>query len=215
MRRDREVQAVAIYSLEVGRVGRSTHRAGTAGAHARYITRSRAASAVLGEHMPTGARAAVTWLDQQEAADRKNARVIEKIRAALPRELNARQRQALLRRYLRRIGKGRIPWLAAIHDLGKDAHNPHAHILIRDRDIETGRRIAKLSEKGSCERLRQLWEEETNRALAEAGHAVRIDRRSLKAQGIDRRAERHRGPRRRQRQERANPSLPFPTADLS
>jgi hypothetical protein len=51
--------------------------------------------------------------------------------------------------------------------------------------------------------------------LAEAGHAVRIDRRSLKAQGIDRRAERHRGPRRRQRQERANPSLPFPTADLS
>lgn len=206
---------MAIYSLEVGRVGRSTHRAGTAGAHARYITRKHAASAVLGEHMPIGSRASSTWLDRQEAADRKNARVIEKVRAALPRELTPRQRQALLRRYLWRIGKGRIPWLAAVHDLGKDAQNPHAHLIIRDRDIETGRRVAQLSEKGSCERLRQLWEEETNRALEEAGHAARIDRRSLKAQGIEHRAQRHRGPYRRFRQTRSKSPVSFPTADLS
>jgi hypothetical protein len=213
MRRDREGQAVAIYSLEVGRVGRSTHRAGTAGAHARYITRKQATSAVLGEHMPTGSRAAATWLDRQEAADRKNARVIEKIRAALPRELDARQRQILLRRYLWRIGKGRIPWLAAIHDRGKDAHNPHAHIIIRDRDHETGCRVAQLSEKGSCERLRALWEEETNRALREAGHTARIDRRSLKAQGMDRGPQRHRGPARRARPSPSPQPFSFPTAE--
>jgi len=212
MRRNREVQAVAIYSLEHSSIGRSTHRAGTAGAHARYITRKHAASAVLGEHMPTGASAVSTWLDQQEAADRKNARVIDKLRVCFPIELTSAQRLALVRRYLQRIGKGRLPWIAAVHDLGKDAQNPHAHLIIRDRDIETGRRVAQLSEKASTNRLRKLWEEEANHALQEAGHTVRITSRSLKAQGIDRPPERHRGPRRR-----PHPKSPvsFPTADLS
>lgn len=175
---------MAIYSVHLGRVGRSTHRAGTAGAHARYVVRKSAASVVLGEHMPTGCTSAKNWLNRQEEADRKNARVIEKIRVALPRELHPLQQQRLIRRYVQRMTGGRAPWLAGIHDKGKDAHNPHAHIIIRDRDIETGRRVAELSEKGSCERLRSIWEEEANRALEEAGIHERIDHRSLKDQGI-------------------------------
>ena len=45
---------MAIFSLSHNPVGRSTHAAGTAGAHARYVTRDGAAGLILGEHMPTG-----------------------------------------------------------------------------------------------------------------------------------------------------------------
>ena len=180
---------MAIYSLHVGRVGRSTHAPGTAAAHARYILRRNAASAVLSEHMPEGCRGVQGWLNDQEISDRKNARVIEKIMVALPIELHPLQRQKLVREYCGRITKGRAPWLAAIHDKGKDASNPHAHIIIRDRDIETGKRVAELSEKGSCKRLRKLWEVTANEALARAGQKARIDS-GRKKNG---KAGRHRG----------------------
>ena len=184
---------MAIYSLNVGRVGRSTHAAGTAAAHARYILRQSAVSSVLCEHMPSGRKEVQNWLNGQEQADRKNARVIEKIMAVLPRELHPLQRERLVREYCNRITKGRAPWLAAIHDKGKDAGNPHAHIIIRDRDIHTGKRVAQLSEKGSCDRLRALWEIVANEALSRACQGARIDRRSLKAQGKTRAPGRHRG----------------------
>ena len=185
---------MAIYSLHVGRVGKTTHRPGTAAAHARYILRRNAAGAVLSAHMPEGYRAVQGWLIEQEESDRSNARVIEKIMVALPRELHPLQRQKLIREYCERITQGRAPWLAAIHDKGKDADNPHAHIIIRDRDIKTGRRVAKLSEKGSCQRLRKLWAETANEALERAGQAARIDHRSLRDQKADHTPERHRGP---------------------
>jgi hypothetical protein len=185
---------MAIYSLHVGHVGRSTHPAGTAAAHARYILRGSAAGAVLAEHMPAGSTAAQRWLLAQEAGDRKNARVIEKVMVALPKELHPLQRLKLVRAFCERITKGRAPWLAAIHDKGKDAGNPHAHLIIRDRDLETAKRVAQLSEKGSCEWLRRLWAETANEALARAGQEARIDHRSLQDQRAARSPGRHRGP---------------------
>ena len=187
---------MAIFSLHHASIGRSTHPAGTAAAHARYITRRSAAGFVMAEHLPTGRKAVQHWLNRQEQQDRKNARVIDKIMAALPLELSLPQWQVLTRVYLRKVARDRAAWLAAIHNRGRDRFNPHVHIVIRDRDIDTGERVAQLSEKGSTDRLRHLWEETVNEALAYAGHQARIDRRSLKDQGIDRRPQRHRGPRR-------------------
>ena len=172
---------MAVYALRVGRVGRSTHARGTAAAHARYILRRSAAGAVLSEHMPQGYGAVQAWLNEQEDSDRRNARVIEKIMVALPRELHPLQRQKLIRDYCLSITKGRAPWLAAIHDKGEDAHNPHAHLIIRDRDIGTGKRVAQLSEKGSCKWLRNLWAQMANAALERAGQAARIDHRKRPA----------------------------------
>ena len=180
---------MAIYSLHVGRVGRSTHAPGTAAAHARYILRRSAVTAAFSDHMPEGSTAVQRWLNEQEIADRKNARVIEKIMVALPLELHPLQRQKLVRDYCEAITRNRAPWLVAIHDKGADAGNPHAHIVIRDRDIETGKRVAQLSEKGSCTKLRKLWEAKANEALARAGQTVRIDS-GRKRDGM---AERHRG----------------------
>ena len=190
---------MALYSLEHSTVGRSTHRAGTAGAHVGYVVRASACSAVLAENMPVpriGSKGgeARTWLDAQEEADRKNARVADKLRLALPIELNPAQRAELVRDFARRLGGGRVAWLAAIHDQSGDAHNPHAHLVVRDRDHESGRRVVGMSEKGSTERVRLLWEQAANDALAEAGSAARVDRRSLLEQGVKREPSRHKGP---------------------
>ena len=188
---------MAIYSLNHSSIGRTTHAAGTAGAHVGYITRSSACREVLAERMPSaeaGQRGgeARTWLDAQEAADRKNARVIDKVMLALPCELTAEQQSALVRSFAESVTEGRAPWLAAIHQ--DHPENPHAHLVIRDKDLETGKRVVGLSEKGSTDRLREAWERHANLALEIAGRDERIDRRSLAAQGVDREAQVHVGP---------------------
>jgi hypothetical protein len=190
---------MAIYHLRHASVGRSTHAAGTAGAHVSYITRSGACRKVIGEHMPIPAAGkrggeARKWLDAQEEADRKNARVIDKVTIALPRELDEAQRVELVRTFAAEVTQGRVPWLAAIHDQGKDAENPHAHFVLRDRDLETGKMALRMSQKGSTEMLREKWEHACNAALERAGHEARIDRRTLEAQGIDREPTKHEGP---------------------
>lgn len=144
--------------------------------------------------MPMGRYAASSFLLNEEMNDRKNARVIDKVMVALPLELSLEERKTLIKSFVAEIGQGQIPWIAALHQTGKDEHNPHAHIIIRDRHIETGRRVARLSYKGSTEFIRWLWEEEVNIALADAGHNSRVDARSLKDQGIKRKPQIHIGP---------------------
>ena len=168
-----------------------------------YITRTGACREVIGADMPVPAAGerggeARAWLDQQEEADRKNARVIDKVTIALPRELNAVQRVELVRAFAAEVTQGRVAWLAAVHDQGKDADNPHAHVVLRDRDLETGKMALRMSQSGSTEMLRGTWERVCNTALERAGMDERIDRRTLEAQGIERIPTKHIGPQARQ-----------------
>jgi hypothetical protein len=183
---------MAIFSLHHSFIGRSAHPAGAAGGYVRYITRSEACRTILGERIPLD-RAVYSWLEEQEKGDRKNARVIDRVVVALPAELSREQNITLLHDYAERMTQGRTRWMAAIHDGPGDADNPHAHIVFRDRDVETGRRVMMTTEPGSTERFRQGWEHEVNRALERAGLEVRVDRRSLAAQGIDREPQIHVG----------------------
>lgn len=198
---------MAIYSLNVASIGKTTHAAGTAGAHVRYIARPDACSHLDAEHFPVAdLDEAPAWIDRQEAFDRKNARVLDKVRIALPRELNEEQRAELVRAFCQDITGGRVPWLAGIHQTGEDAHNPHAHIVVRDRDIETGKRVLRWSDSprdrakmdlppNAVDHIRERWEVMANAALQKAGLDARIDRRSLESQGIDREPTIHVGPR--------------------
>lgn len=190
---------MAIYSLHHQPIGKSTQaRPHTSAAHVRYITRPSAASRIDAERMPKKPGGAATFMVASENADRKNARASDKLMLALPRELDAEQRAQLVRGFAEDVTRGRAPWLAAFHDQGKDAHNPHAHLVIRDRDPDSGRRVAGLSEKGSTDRLRALWETHANRALEKAGRSERIDRRTLEEQGIRREPTVHEGPKAQQ-----------------
>ena len=196
---------MAIYSCNVKSIGRTTHAPGTAGAHLLYVGREDAFPSLMAEHMPLDPQEARTWMNGQERADRANARVIDKLRLALPRELDEDQRAALVQAFAHDLTQGRVPWYGAIHQRGEDAHNPHCHLVIRDRDIETGKRVLRLSdstkdrakaglEPKAVEWVRARWEDVANRALEQAGHSVRIDRRTLEAQGIERVPTIHVGP---------------------
>ena len=185
---------MAIYSLHHAPIGKTTQaRAFTAAAHIRYITRKSACSRVLAERMPGQSVRARAWIRKQERQDRSNARVADKVLLALPRELNGVQRAELIRAFAEAVTAGKASWLAAFHESGEDRHNPHVHLLVRDRDQETGKRVCGMSERGSTERLRELWERYSNEALERAGRPERIDRRTLKAQGIERAATIHEG----------------------
>jgi hypothetical protein len=198
---------MAIYSLNVASIGKTTHAAGTAGAHVRYIARPDACSHLDAEHFPVADLGeAPAWIDRQETLDRKNARVLDKVRVALPRELNEEQRAELVRAFCQDVTGGRVPWLAGIHQSGDDAHNPHAHIIVRDRDIDTGKRVLRWSDSprdrakmdlppNAVDHIRERWEVMANAALEKAGIDARIDRRSLEAQGVDRAPTIHIGPR--------------------
>jgi hypothetical protein len=199
---------MAIYSCNLKSIGRTTHLPGTAGAHIRYIARPQAQPVILAAHMPSDPAAARNWIDRAERASRKNARVLDKIRIALPRELDEAQRAQLIRDFMADLTGGRrVPWFAAIHQKGDDSHNPHVHIDIHDRGLDTGNRVLRLSDSTrdrlkaglpgpkAVEWIRDRWEVVCNRALEKAGHDARIDRRTLAAQGIDRLPAIHEGPR--------------------
>ncbi len=189
---------MAIFSLNHRPIGKSTQaRPHTAAAHIRYITRKPALTRLEGRGIPTEREAAQRFFISAEDGDRKNARVADKVMLALPKELDPEQRAQLVRDYAEHVTQGRAPWLAAFHDQGKDVENPHCHLVLRDRDPETGRRVMGLSEAGSTARLRQDWETFTNRALARAQRPERVDRRTLAAQGQARAPTIHEGPRSR------------------
>lgn len=177
---------MAIYSLHHGTIGRTTHKPGTSAAHLRYITRESACAQML-SRLPHGVDCSrdgiAQWLTVCEASDRVNARVIDKLMVALPIELSREQRAALVESFCQEISLGRIPWIAAIHDMRDDAHNPHCHIILRDRDLTTGKRILKTAQTKTTDQFRLQWERAANSALVAAGLDARIDRRSFAARG--------------------------------
>ncbi len=204
---------MAIYSLNHKALGKTRQKqALTAGAHCRYITRAKACTHVMSRHMPSDASKAKAWIEQQEKSDRKNARVCDKVMLALPKELTAEQQHGLVKDFAEDITQGRVPWLAAFHTQGKDEHNPHCHMVIRDRDHETGRRVLytsagpkerkQFAKKGistlRTQDMRETWAEHANQALEKAGSQERIDHRSLKDQEQEREPTIHEGVRARQ-----------------
>ena len=197
---------MAIYSCNLSSVGRTSHAPGTAGCHLRYISRNSAYPHVEAQGIPLDPGAAQVWMDQQEAASRANARLIDKICVAIPRELSRDERAQLVRDFVGDLTQGRVSWMFAIHQDGNDAHNPHSHIAIYDREPGTGQRVLRLSDSArdrekaglvpkGVDWVRERWEHHANLALERAGHDARIDRRTLNAQGIDREPTIHIGPR--------------------
>ena len=151
---------------------------------------------------------AVLWNAVEEAEKRKNSCVARELILALPHELSDKERGRLTRDmafYL--MERYRVAVDSAIHAPvegdGHDSRNYHAHILFSTRELtSTGfgnkTRILddKVTGKEETELIREVWETLANDALKRAGHSdVRIDRRSLEEQGIDRIPQTHIGPK--------------------
>lgn len=173
--------------------------------------------------LPAGAPAwagdrAALWNAAEAAEKRKDARVARDYEVAIPKELTREQgielvrdfAQALVDRYgvaidfnvhrddLRAWDGSEKGWqgyhahvLATTRKLGREGFGDKAAIELSD----TKRKSLGLSNGAAeIEQIRQLWEVAANRHLEQAGVRQRIDRRSLKDQGIDRDPTVHLGP---------------------
>jgi hypothetical protein len=158
-----------------------------------------------------------------EKFERKNGAAYREAIIALPAELSAEQNKALVDDLVSKLAPGK-PFQFAIHAPSSSLEgesNPHVHLMTSDRmddGIERpaehffSRYNARQPEKGGRKKssggrnrvqirddviaTRKLVADTINHHLAINGHEARVDHRTLKAQGVQRKAERHLGPAR-------------------
>lgn len=144
------------------------------------MTRAKACEKVVTVGLSTHPKALERAANQNEQNSRANARVCDTFHIALPIEMTEGERIATTRSFLWQLTDGgRAKAFAAFH--GTDTHNPHIHVMYFDRDAD-GKRVQNMSERGSTEKMRLLWENACNAKLEEFGYDIRIDRRTLEAQ---------------------------------
>ncbi|MGH8143598.1 MAG: MobQ family relaxase [Steroidobacteraceae bacterium] len=152
------------------------------------------------------------WNAAETAENRSNSRVAREYEIALPHELNRAQRAELVRTFSQsladRYGCAVDFAIHAPHREG-DERNYHAHLLATTRTIEPGglgdkttmewsdtnrQKAGLIPAKQEITAVRSLWAELTNEKLRELALEVRVDHRSLTAQGIEREPTAHLGP---------------------
>lgn len=144
------------------------------------------------------------WNTVEKAEPQSNSRVAREYQVALPAELSAEQRLVLARTFSSEIAdRYNVAVDLAIHAPRPegDPRNFHAHLLATTREVTpegmgpkagidmAGDVRAELGLPPAREEFRTLrarWAELANEALREANLEVRIDHRTLEAQGIDR-----------------------------
>ena len=165
------------------------------------------------------------WNAVDAVESRKNARIARQAVMALPKELSREDNIKMVRQYCMEqfVARGMVADIA-IHDIGLDNHNLHAHVLLtmrafdengkwmqkRHREYvldEAGNRIRgedgkwifrdihlELDERDLYVTLRQAWEDIQNAFLEAAGRPERVSMKSYKEQGIDRIPQLHMTP---------------------
>lgn len=202
---------MAIYHLAVKSVSRSTGRSSVAAAAYRsgaliendrdgrcHDYRGRGGVEATFIVTPEGAEWAqdrsALWNAVEAAEKRKDAKTAREYELALPSELDAGERLALVRAFAEDIAKRYgVAVDAAIHephDYGDD-RNYHAHVLTTTRVVEPdglGAKTRQLDVRSTAatevEAVREAWAGLVNRSLERAGHAERVDHRSYARQGV-------------------------------
>lgn len=205
---------MAIFHLNVKAISRSVGRSATGAAAYRagckivdertgeihdYTRKDGVESAdiVLPDGSPEwAADRAKLWNAAELAEKRKDACVAREFEVALPTELSlAEQRRQVLDFAKDMADREGCAVDVVIHapGYGGDARNNHAHLMRTTRKLGADGMGNKLdTEKAGRNRredldlVRERWANLTNERLRENGHAVRIDHRSLKDQGVDR-----------------------------
>jgi hypothetical protein len=196
---------VAIYSASVKTISRSGGRSATAAAAYRtgelvhdertgqpFDYRRRGGVVGVSMLLPEGVAAMNTaelWNLAEGAEKRKNATVARELLVALPHELDTAQRQALAEAIAGDlVQRYQVGAQVAVHlpDAEGDNRNHHAHILFTTRRLGPDGLGEKTRELDDLKRgpeevqwIRAMVEGRTNAALEAAGHAERVDRRSL------------------------------------
>lgn len=220
LKKSKATPTVAIYHLSVKTISRSAGRSATAAAAYRsgveitdlrtgevhnYTRKGGVESAdiVLPEGAPQWAsNRSELWNAAELSETRKNSTVAREFEIALPSELSPDERKRLALDFAKEIVQRHgCAADVAIHAPGKegDTRNHHAHILCSTRRLTPegfGEKTRELDERktGQVEHWRERFAGMQNERLREAGVDIRVDHRTLEAQGIDREPTRHLGP---------------------
>lgn len=135
------------------------------------------------------------WNDVEAAELRKDAQLSREIEFALPRELTKEQAIELARDFVQAefVDRGMVADLNVHWDIGEDSQpKPHAHVMLTTREIEIsddgsvsfGAKVRDWNRTDLLTHWREAWANIANERLAELDIDVRIDHRSLEAQGI-------------------------------
>lgn len=138
-----------------------------------------------------------TLIAAMECAEKRyDARTGRVVRLSLPndKEFTDRERFDLARAFVKEafISQGMCAVIAIHAGKNKDPakNNPHAHILLTDRPVDTNGFCAKKNrdwnKTAQLRKYRALWAEMQNRAFKEKSMEVRVSHESLEVQGIDR-----------------------------
>jgi Ti-type conjugative transfer relaxase TraA len=131
------------------------------------------------------------WNEVEAIERRKDAVLAREIEFALPRELSKAEGIALAQDFVREqfVARGMVADLNVHWTREPDGEiKPHAHVMLSMREIEGdgfGKKQRDWNDVGLLRTWRERWAELTNERLAELGHDIRIDHRSLHDQGID------------------------------
>lgn len=135
------------------------------------------------------------WNAAEAAEVRVNARVARELEVALPHELDDGQRASLARDVAQvLVDRYGVVVMAAVHEPGckGDDRNHHVHLLMTTRRIGVhglGEKVRVLDDRKTGPEevafLRSAVAQITNRHLAAAGRAERVDHRTLKDQAHD------------------------------
>lgn len=135
------------------------------------------------------------WNAVEQAERRKDAQLAREFQLNLPHELDDKTRLAITREFIQRecVDRGMVADIA-VHepDEGGDNRNHHAHVMVTLRSIDGegfGKKDRSWNDTALLEQWREKWADIQNREFEKAGLEVRVDHRSLEAQGIDREPE--------------------------
>ncbi|MDJ0719409.1 MAG: MobQ family relaxase [Prochloraceae cyanobacterium] len=136
------------------------------------------------------------WNKVEEEERRKDSQLAREIQLAIPVELNRNQQIELVTEYANDlfVKEGMIADVA-FHEL--NSHNPHAHIMLTMREIDSNgfkkKKNRDWNKRELLEKQREAWSGYANLALEKAGIEEKIDHRTLEEQGINRIPQIHLG----------------------
>jgi Ti-type conjugative transfer relaxase TraA len=127
------------------------------------------------------------WNAVESTEKRKDSQLARELEIGLPIELTHNENVDLLRDYVQKhfVDKGMVADFSVHED---DPNNPHAHVLLTMREVNEsvfGKKVRSWNAKADLLKWRAAWAETANEHLAQAGHNVRIDHRTLEAQNIE------------------------------
>jgi ATP-dependent exoDNAse (exonuclease V) alpha subunit len=131
------------------------------------------------------------WNNVEKVEKRKDAQLAREIKLALPRELTNEQNIDLARDFIQHVfvEKGMVAdWSLHVEKASDGGLQPHVHALLTTREITQsgfGQKVREWNKKEKLVEWRKDFAEYENRHLALNGHDLRVDHRTLAAQGID------------------------------